>query len=1261
MHNLQDQQIPEEISGSMGGGGGGGGSAHTPVEDKNTLNSKQIARLLFAINDGQIKNSQPEVYLNGAPATNFDVEIDWRRGTLDQTIINGFSDVESPMPGLPGSGVEITQTTPYISPELLHDVSAVRVTLILPTLKQVTNEGDRKGYSVTHSLYLRKITVTGGIPSPGSWLFVVTNTKKGKCTQPYAWDIRLTPAKNGLVLDSDDRWQFRIVRDTTDDSVSGDRYISKTYVKAVTQIYETQNFSKEKLSYPGTALVSLTLKDPSQFGNSFPEISFRSYLTELKLPAGYDPIARTYPTTWSGAWASNLQWSDNLAWAIYNSLCQHPSGFLIDPADIDAGSFYNFAKYCDELVDNGQGGTEPRYRIDIHFTERMSRNTYMTYLLSLGNAALSENLFGQVSITWDRPGQEITHTVSNATVVGGKFTWHTNDVESRTSVVNVTYNDENAKGLTDTVTQVGDDENLVTGLDLFSIYGVQTADLVLQGCIRKSQALRKARWAIWTNCIDTDLVTFRLLFEGATFLIGQKIYVTDQEEVSNSYYHGILKNITYSGGVSTLTFDREFNLTSANADPVSGKYSILGLNSSGTEVIKVQVTETNGNFTQLTVFGPVNLYFPADVLLQGKIIPWTMKVVSKKYEDGEWEITALRHSEGKFAYIDSGYSILPLDNSYVDYNSFSTEAPVNLAVQELHVTTGSISFTKLEVSWEWDLDFSAKYYVDFYASYTRDDQDYTKIGPIGAKGFDIPDPVPGIYEVIVWAVNRMTGVPSSALSYEYSYRVTAGTSTLNPPLTLLVENTTGTTFSEPNCAIYWTFDPDNRFKTDALKDYKVEILHPSALEVVAEYYVPYLPSLDGKFNFSYELNRLAFGGRGSRSFYVNVYSRDLLGDLSSAKTALFSNPAPSHSSFSYTVIFGTGAAYFNITASTELDVVGYLIQRSVIGDFSDALDVYKGPDTTPVVPGTAGVLYYYRIAAYDTFGDTSLDWGSTVSGSMLTADVSKYTYTGLVFTPNSPSPNNVAWSAFSVYKDGVLSANVSASSAAWTSETLFLYFSDKDTTLNYTTDVLVAVSGQIIAVYRGGTDLVHDNGRAFIDGNLLLAGTVGAHQLVADSAIIQNTAQIANALITNTHISGSAAISNAKIANDLQSSNFNEGAHLGWKIDKSGTIRSFGSIELLDNTGATILASGAPGIDYSKILNKTGFASISQITSANISTYIAGAAITSAYIGSVALVGKNNFQVKTAVSGPRMEMDGSVIKVIDSAGRVRVKIGDLGA
>ena len=66
-----------------------------------------------------------------------------------------------------------------------------------------------------------------------------------------------------------------------------------------------------------------------------------------------------------------------------------------------------------------------------------------------------------------------------------------------------------------------------------------------------------------------------------------------------------------------------------------------------------------------------------------------------------------------------------------------------------------------------------------------------------------------------------------------------------------------------------------------------------------------------------------------------------------------------------------------------------------------------------------------------------------------------------------------------------------------------------------------------------------------------------------------------------------------------------------------------------------------------------------RITSSNASTYIANAAIGSAQIGSVALVGTNNFSVKTGTSGARMEMDSRVIKVFDANGVLRVRLGNL--
>jgi len=82
---------------------------------------------------------------------------------------------------------------------------------------------------------------------------------------------------------------------------------------------------------------------------------------------------------------------------------------------------------------------------------------------------------------------------------------------------------------------------------------------------------------------------------------------------------------------------------------------------------------------------------------------------------------------------------------------------------------------------------------------------------------------------------------------------------------------------------------------------------------------------------------------------------------------------------------------------------------------------------------------------------------------------------------------------------------------------------------------------------------------------------------------------------------------------------------------------------------------------YSPGYAKGAMSSIDRITGANVSTYIENAAIGAAQVGSIALVGTNNFSVKTSASGARMEMDSRVIKVYDDQGRLRVRLGDLSA
>jgi hypothetical protein len=87
-------------------------------------------------------------------------------------------------------------------------------------------------------------------------------------------------------------------------------------------------------------------------------------------------------------------------------------------------------------------------------------------------------------------------------------------------------------------------------------------------------------------------------------------------------------------------------------------------------------------------------------------------------------------------------------------------------------------------------------------------------------------------------------------------------------------------------------------------------------------------------------------------------------------------------------------------------------------------------------------------------------------------------------------------------------------------------------------------------------------------------------------------------------------------------------------------------------------------IDAASIRNQGAFATVSKLTAINATTFIDNAAINSAQIGSIALVGTSNFSVKSGTAGARMEMDSQVIKIYSSSNGIdvlRVKLGNLSA
>ena len=160
-----------------------------------------------------------------------------------------------------------------------------------------------------------------------------------------------------------------------------------------------------------------------------------------------------------------------------------------------------------------------------------------------------------------------------------------------------------------------------------------------------------------------------------------------------------------------------------------------------------------------------------------------------------------------------------------------------------------------------------------------------------------------------------------------------------------------------------------------------------------------------------------------------------------------------------------------------------------------------------------------------------------------------------------------------------------------------------------------------------------------IAANAVTAGTIASGVVTTDALAANSitTGKVAAAAIGADQIAANAISADKIQANAIQTDKIAANAITGGLIAASGIITSAAQINDAVITNAKI-ANGA-------------------ITTAKIQD----AAITAAKIQSISLVGEANFDIKTAASGARMEMNNKTIKVYDEDGVLRVHIGDLSA
>lgn len=717
------RDLPDSIRGAGGGGGkGGGGSARVPVESPDSLRSRQLARVVDLVSEGEIVglvDGLRSVYLDDTPIQNADgsynfsgIVLESRVGTQSQSYIAGFASVEAEV----AVSTEILAATPVVRTITNANADAVRVTISIPQLTfQSAETGDISGTSVDIYIDLQD--------NGGGYVQVVADTISGKTTSRYQRSYRIELTGTGP-------WDIR-VRRSADATTSNEQ--KDTYWDSYTEIIDA------KLSYPNSAVVGLSVD--AEYFRTIPRRGYELRGLKVLVPSNYNPTTRAYTGTWDGTF--QLAWTNNPAWCFYDLLTseRYGLGAFLDASQVDKWTLYEIAQYCDELVDDGYGGQEPRFTCNLYLENREEAYRVVASMAAVF-AGITYWHSGAVVAAQDAPADPVA-LFTPANVSGGAFTYSGSSKKARHTVALVSWNDPDDM-YRQKVEYVEDEEGIAR-------YGVIQTEVMAFGCTSRGQAHRYGRRILYTERRETETVAFRAGLDGLAVMPGSVIQTSDPVRAGARL-----------GGRILSASDTVIDLDSSVVLAADETYTLWVVLPDGTVESRAVVTPA-GTVASVEVspaFSGTPQALAMWVLAGTDVAPESWRVIGIREVDQqgaagatEVEITALQYTESKYEEIETGVILEALPTSGL---SATQDAPEDLVSEEsLYLVNAAVVGTRLTVSWTGQ----AQYYE---LQYRREGENLQTLST-SSTSVDLQPVQPGVYEFSLRGVNAL-GVRSQAVT-----------------------------------------------------------------------------------------------------------------------------------------------------------------------------------------------------------------------------------------------------------------------------------------------------------------------------------------------------------------------------------------------------------------------------------------------------------------------------------------------------------------
>jgi predicted phage tail protein len=279
-----------------------------------------------------------------------------------------------------------------------------------------------------------------------------------------------------------------------------------------------QEVDVEPRAFNDTALIQVSGKATDQL-TSIPQFKglYRGLL--VKVPSNYNPLTRTYTGLWNGTF--QVAWTNNPAWILYDFIMNDRYGInAYYSVTMDKYDCYVAAQWCDQLVDDGFGGTQPRYTLNMVVQEARNGKEMAQYIAGVFNAALVDNLDGSVGLRIDKDDPAVAlFAPENVTDQGFQYSY--TDLNTRYNDITVSFINPELDWAEDR-RRVFDQANI-------DLNGRVALDFVAVGCTNAAEAIRRAQYKLLTSLTEKELLTFTTNRLGAFLKPWDVILVADPD------------------------------------------------------------------------------------------------------------------------------------------------------------------------------------------------------------------------------------------------------------------------------------------------------------------------------------------------------------------------------------------------------------------------------------------------------------------------------------------------------------------------------------------------------------------------------------------------------------------------------------------------------------------------------------------------------------------------------------------------------------